>query len=343
MLSFAATTGAPTRAASAYSDAASRVAPIRVSRAPAPPRAARVGARVGVPRSHSPRERRLVTVPPLRCASTPLESSRAPDAPPAVNPSDVSVRETRVSGELRAAAAARALSFYTYPPDRTQFSVRAHRAVRINAEWDAIHAKIAGDDVAYRDCRVACIVAALELPPDGTLPPGFDVESLDGACVVPAGADGSPPLVVLGTLDVNQGTKLPAEELTGVYPTLADPVPPGTRLDEDGKGTNAEGYGEDEKLAPGTRPARYRRAYLSNVCVLPPARRTGVGRRLMEEALEVARGWGVERMYVHVVEDNLGAKSFYEDFGFVKEAAESKEFAASLSRPPRLLLTMPVG
>ena len=140
-----------------------------------------------------------------------------------MNPSDVSVRETRVSGELRAAAAARALSFYTYPPDRSQFSVRAHRAVRINAEWDAIHAKIAGDDVAYRDCRVACIVAALELPPDGSLPPGFDVESLDGACVVPAGADGSPPLVVLGTLDVNQGTKLPAEELTGVYPTPRTP------------------------------------------------------------------------------------------------------------------------
>ena len=111
----------------------------------------------------------------------PLESSRAPDAPPAVNPSDVSVRETRVSGELRAAAAARALSFYTYPPDRSQFSVRAHRAVRINAEWDAIHAKIAGDDVAYRDCRVACIVAALELPQTAAFPRVSTSRSLDGA------------------------------------------------------------------------------------------------------------------------------------------------------------------
>ena len=249
---------------------------------------------------------------------------RARRAPRGESFGRVRPRDPRLRRAPRRRRRPRALLLHL-PPDRTQFSVRAHRAVRINAEWDAIHAKIAGDDVAYRDCRVACIVAALELPPDGTLPPGFDVESLDGACVVPAGADGSPPLVVLGTLDVNQGTKLPAEELTGVYPTLADPVPPGTRLDEDGKGTNAEGYGEDEKLAPGTRPARYRRAYLSNVCVLPPARRTGVGRRLMEEALEVARGWGVERMYVHVVEDNLGAKSFYEDFGFVKEAAESKE------------------
>ena len=83
MLSFAATTGAPTRAASAYSDAASRVAPIRVSRAPAPPRAARVGARVGVPRSHSPRERRLVTVPPLSDAPPPPWSRPArPTRPP---------------------------------------------------------------------------------------------------------------------------------------------------------------------------------------------------------------------------------------------------------------------
>ena len=288
MWSFAATTSAPTRAPGAYGDTAARVAPIRASRAPAPPLAARVGARVGVPRSHSPRERRLVTVPPPMRLH-PLESSRAPGAPPAVNPRTCpSARPASPASSAPPPPPARSPSTPTPRPNPVLRPT--HRAVRINAEWDAIHAKIAGDDVAYRDCRVACIVAALELPPDGTLPPGFDVESLDGACVVPAGADGS-PLVVLGTLDVNQGTKLPAEELTGVYPTLADPVPPGTRLDEDGKGTNAEGTAR-MKTAPGTRPARYRRAYLSNVCVLPPARRTGVGRRLMEEALEVARGWG---------------------------------------------------
>ena len=50
----------------------------------------------------------------------------------------MNVRETEVSSELRAAAAARALSFYTYPADRSEFSVRAHRNMRIDAEWDAI-------------------------------------------------------------------------------------------------------------------------------------------------------------------------------------------------------------
>ena len=38
-------------------------------------------------------------------------------------------------------------------------------------------------------------------------------------------------------------------------------------------------------------------------------------------------------MYVHVVSDNHGAKSFYEDFGFVVESEETAAFAAGLSRP----------
>ena len=81
MLSFAATTGAPTRAASAYSDAASRVAPIRVSRAPAP-RAPRALARASVPRSHSPRERRLVTVPLSDAPPPPWSRPARPTRPP---------------------------------------------------------------------------------------------------------------------------------------------------------------------------------------------------------------------------------------------------------------------
>ena len=44
---------------------------------------------------------------------------------------------------------------------------------------------------------------------------------------------------------------------------------------------------------------------------------------------------GVEQMYVHVVADNVGAKAFYEDFGFQVEAEESSAYAAGLSRPPR--------
>ena len=366
-----------------------------LSRAPAPPPTRR-STRVARPRpaSFAPgrdagrlRNARLFTrsrVSPASDTSPPASassddprdssSSRGSGRGPAgVNPALVTARSTEHVGELRAAAAARALSFYVYPPDRSEFSLRSHRNTRIDAEWDAIRAKIAGEDVAFRDCRVACVVAVMDLPRDGSPPPGWDPADLDPASVVPGGSDGypgaddekglaPPPRVVLGTLDVNQGVKLPAEELAGTKPAEDDPTPPRCDLSEDGKGTNAKGYGNGETLAEGAattggagektetlgvnanaRPTRYRRAYLSNVCVLPAARRAGLGKMLMEEAFEVARGWGVERMYVHVVNDNHAARAFYAESGFEVEAEETAAQAAALSRPPRILLAQDIA
>jgi GNAT superfamily N-acetyltransferase len=299
----------------------------------------------------------------------------------------VNVRETEVSSELRAAAAARALSFYTYPADRSEFSVRAHRNMRIDAEWDAIRAKIAGTDVAFRRSRVTCLVATLDLDQDGVAPGGWAEAgvdaNLDPSCFANVSPDGSNARrVILGTLDVNQGVSLPAEELAGTLPRAEDPTPLHVNTNQDGVGTNGPRPGEcdrdgtdmdggvpsssgsagalvdesngtcgvegafegSEGLAgeAGARPMRYRRAYLSNVCVLPAARRTGLGRRLMNRAMRVAHQWGVERLYVHVVADNDGAKTFYLDLGFEVEAEESAAFASGLNRPRRLLLTQVV-
>ena len=107
----------------------------------------------------------------------------------------MNVRETEVSSELRAAAAARALSFYTYPADRSEFSVRAHRNMRIDAEWDAIRAKIAGTDVAFRRSRVTCLVATLDLDQDGVAPGGWAEAgvdaNLDPSCFANVAPDGS--------------------------------------------------------------------------------------------------------------------------------------------------------
>ena len=281
----------------------------------------------------------------VKCVATSEDQTVLEAARVAIRGAPTEVRVTTAPGELRAAAAARALSFYTYPPGRSAFSVRAHRNMRIDAEWDTIGAKITGTDLAFKDCRVACIVAALPLGPNGELPEGMEVTAVDASCMVPARGGSDKGCIILGTLDVNQGVSLPAEELAGMLPRADDPVPPGTDCSEDGKGTNdgcadgGTGTGDEGGLAG--RPMRYRRAYLSNVCVLPAARRTGLGRRLMAEAMKVAAGWGVERMYVHVVHDNVGAKAFYEDFGFEVEAEESAAYAAGLSRPPRLLLTQP--
>ena len=156
---------------------------------------------------------RSVGFTPARCASTQEvasadaadNQSRVKAAQDAVRRAAVEVRPSTASGEIRAAAAARALSFYTYPADRSEFSVRAHRNMRIDAEWDAIGAKIDGKDEAFRDCRVACIVAAMRLGPDGELPEGFDASTLDPACMVPSRSATEPGMIILGTLDVNQG------------------------------------------------------------------------------------------------------------------------------------------
>ena len=323
---------------------------------------------------------RRVSIAPIRCVSTPAKTSGSQSSQKTrPDPSLVDVRESTVSNELRAAAAARALSFYTYPADRSEFSVRAHRNMRIDAEWDAIRAKIAGTDVAFRHSRVSCVVATLDLDENGVAPGGWaDAgvdDSLDPSCYANVAPDGSNARrVVLGTLDVNQGVSLPAEELAGQFPRAEDPTPEDVDTREDGRGTNGPKPGECDRdgtdvdaaegeggaacgiesayegseplmaVAEGAnaRPMRYRRAYLSNVCVLPVARRTGLGRRLMNRAMRVAKGWGVERLYVHVVADNVGARKFYEDLGFVVEAEESATFAAGLNRPRRLLLTQPV-
>ena len=324
---------------------------------------------------------RRVSIAPIRCVSTPAKTSGSQSSQKTrPDPSLVEVRESTVSNELRAAAAARALSFYTYPADRSEFSVRAHRNMRIDAEWDAIRAKIAGTDVAFRHSRVSCVVATLDLDENGVAPGGWaDAgvdDSLDPSCYANVAPDGSNARrVVLGTLDVNQGVSLPAEELAGQFPRAEDPTPADVDVREDGRGTNGPKPGECDRdgtdvdaaaaadgdgvacgiesayegsdavaAAEGlnARPMRYRRAYLSNVCVLPVARRTGLGRRLMNRAMRVAKGWGVERLYVHVVADNVGARKFYEDLGFVVEAEESATFAAGLNRPRRLLLTQPV-
>ncbi|PNH11494.1 hypothetical protein TSOC_001590 [Tetrabaena socialis] len=84
---------------------------------------------------------------------------------------------------------------------------------------------------------------------------------------------------------------------------------------------------------------RQRRAYLSNVCVAPAARRLGVARSLLQHAEQVARREGVEWLYVHVVADNRPALTLYCDaMGYQVEQSESEGTAHTLQRPRRLLL-----
>lgn len=68
---------------------------------------------------------------------------------------------------------------------------------------------------------------------------------------------------VVATLDVNIGTKLKAEELIGREPRVTE--------------------------------AAHKRAYLSNVCVLPAARRRGLAKKLINAACDlVSIEYGVQ-------------------------------------------------
>ncbi|PNH10450.1 hypothetical protein TSOC_002814 [Tetrabaena socialis] len=94
-----------------------------------------------------------------------------------------------------------------------------------------------------------------------------------------------------------------------------------------------------QQAAEGTADPRQRRAYLSNVCVAPAARRLGVARSLLQHAEQVARREGVEWLYVHVVADNRPALTLYCDaMGYQVEQSESEGTAHTLQRPRRLLL-----
>ncbi|GLI59793.1 hypothetical protein VaNZ11_001757 [Volvox africanus] len=275
------------------------------------------------------------------------------------------VQQARTPAELRAAAFLRAISFYTYPPGRSEYASRSHRHMKANEEWESLTAKVAGRDEAYRDMDVTCFIATVddvEYPDSGgigaaggyysttdvqvlgtgesssgtqgpnekellyalrscldqcaQLPaePGAAVASTDARVSRPPGPvlpRPRPRRLVIGSLDLNVGHTLPSEELIGRNPQ-ADP--------------------------------RRRRAYLSNVCVAPAARRLGIASALLRHAEDVARGSGVEWLYVHVVADNTPAVGLYcNTFGFQVEQSESEGFARSLQRPRRLLLAKCLG
>ncbi|EFJ45206.1 hypothetical protein VOLCADRAFT_106017 [Volvox carteri f. nagariensis] len=244
------------------------------------------------------------------------------------------VQQAATPAELRAAAFLRAVSFYTYPPGRSEYAARSHRHMKANAEWESVTAKVEVDDVdpgygrqATAPTTITTTVTAsegdgAELPAASQHCGSNDQESgallaalrscLDACAQLPAepgssaSASPRPRRLVVGSLDLNVGHTLPSEELIGRHPQF-DP--------------------------------RHRRAYLSNVCVAPAARRLGVARSLLRHVEEVARGAGVQWLYVHVVANNTPAVALYcNALGFQVEQSESEGYARALQRPPRLLL-----
>jgi ribosomal protein S18 acetylase RimI-like enzyme len=57
--------------------------------------------------------------------------------------------------------------------------------------------------------------------------------------------------------------------------------------------------------------------YLAELYVVPPSRGRGLGRALMQTAIEVARARGADHMDLGTSEDDVAARSLYESLGFI--------------------------
>jgi ribosomal protein S18 acetylase RimI-like enzyme len=79
------------------------------------------------------------------------------------------------------------------------------------------------------------------------------------------------------------------------------------------------GHGQDGLALLRFRPSIWTNAlecYLAELYVVPGRRGQGLGRALMEAAIEVARAEGADHMDLGTGEDDLAARSLYESLGF---------------------------
>jgi [ribosomal protein S18]-alanine N-acetyltransferase len=78
-------------------------------------------------------------------------------------------------------------------------------------------------------------------------------------------------------------------------------------------------------VARDSHPASWHVADLG-LMVAAAYRRRGIGRALLEEAVEWARAAGVIKLELHVFPHNTAALALYEDFGFVREGYRRRHY-----------------
>lgn len=89
------------------------------------------------------------------------------------------------------------------------------------------------------------------------------------------------------------------------------------------------GSGPDGLVMLRYRPAIWTEAlecWLAELYVIPPRRRRGLGRALMEAAIADARQRGADRMELATSDDDAAARALYEKFGFTNEADGSVNY-----------------
>ena len=78
--------------------------------------------------------------------------------------------------------------------------------------------------------------------------------------------------------------------------------------------------------------------YVSNLAIDQGHRRQGIATALLEECDQLARQWGFSETYLHVLENNQGARRLYRTVGYETEAVLGNWFTQTLGRSRRLLM-----
>lgn len=79
-------------------------------------------------------------------------------------------------------------------------------------------------------------------------------------------------------------------------------------------------------------------AEVLSIATRPQARRRGAARQLMQAALERARTWHIERVFLEVAEDNSGARGLYQSLGFTQVGRRKAYYARAGSAPKDALI-----
>ena len=83
-------------------------------------------------------------------------------------------------------------------------------------------------------------------------------------------------------------------------------------------------------------------AHLLNLSIGPRHQRSGHGRALLREAVELARRRGAGSVFLEVRPSNLPAQSLYTRFGFRRVAVRKGYYPAHAGREDALVLTLPL-
>ena len=81
-------------------------------------------------------------------------------------------------------------------------------------------------------------------------------------------------------------------------------------------------------------------AHVLNICVAPELQGQGHGRRLLHALLKVARGRGVERVFLEVRPSNANAIALYHDEGFNEIGRRPRYYPAKDGREDALVMAM---